>query len=111
MVKVKMLRPIGGYEEGDTRDLSAADAKRLEARGAVQIVDGKKADKRATANKSEGRSKADKAEGGSKATKSEARATTTRTSGTGNRGTEVRGTISTAPGGTGGAAAGAGGGE
>ena len=38
LVKVKMLRAIGGFEEGDERELSAADAKRLEARGVVKIV-------------------------------------------------------------------------
>lgn len=38
MVKVKMLRALGGYQEGDTRELSSADAKRLAARGVVQIT-------------------------------------------------------------------------
>lgn len=37
-VRVKMLRPVGGYEEGAFRTLGVADAERLEARGAVEIV-------------------------------------------------------------------------
>lgn len=37
-IKVKMLRAIGGYAEGDERELSATDAKRLEARGVVKIM-------------------------------------------------------------------------
>jgi hypothetical protein len=40
-VKVKVLRHQTGdeaYEPGDTRELSLADAKRLEATGAVKIV-------------------------------------------------------------------------
>jgi hypothetical protein len=37
-VSVKMLRSIGGYREGATRELSAADAKRLGDRGLVEIT-------------------------------------------------------------------------
>lgn len=40
-IKVKMLRAIGGYAVGDERDLSTADAKRLEARGVARIVKAK----------------------------------------------------------------------
>lgn len=47
-VKVKLLRPLNGAEIGSTAEYSEADAKRLEARGAVEIV--KKAEK-APANK------------------------------------------------------------
>lgn len=43
LVKVKMLRAVGGFEEGDERELSAADAKRLEARGVVKVAGGKSA--------------------------------------------------------------------
>lgn len=38
LVKVKMLRGLGGFAEGDERELSAADAKRLEGRGVVKTV-------------------------------------------------------------------------
>lgn len=38
LVKVKMLRAVGGFAVGDERELSAADAKRLEARGVVRIL-------------------------------------------------------------------------
>lgn len=41
LVKVKMLRAVGGFDEGDERELSAADAKRLEARGVVKIMGAK----------------------------------------------------------------------
>lgn len=42
-VKVKVLRAVGGYAIGDERDLSPVDAKRLEARGIVQILKAKAA--------------------------------------------------------------------
>lgn len=37
-VKVKLLRPLMGGKEGSTVEYDEADAKRLEARGAVEIV-------------------------------------------------------------------------
>lgn len=43
-VKVKVLRHLQGdeaYEPGDTRELSRADAERLAATGAVEIVGAK----------------------------------------------------------------------
>jgi hypothetical protein len=36
--KVKLLRPLDGDKEGDTVVFTAADAKRLEGRGAVEIL-------------------------------------------------------------------------
>lgn len=50
-VKVKMLRGVGGFEEGATREMSAADAKRLAARGVVEITG--KSVSAAPANKAE----------------------------------------------------------
>lgn len=38
MVNVKVLRAVGGFEEGDTRELAEADAKRLAGRGVVRII-------------------------------------------------------------------------
>jgi hypothetical protein len=40
-VKVKMLRAVGGFAEGAERELSASDAKRLEARGVVEVTKAK----------------------------------------------------------------------
>lgn len=37
-VKVKLLRPLNGQEVGTEAEYSEADAKRLEACGAVRIV-------------------------------------------------------------------------
>ncbi|WP_447910566.1 hypothetical protein [Brevundimonas bullata] len=37
-VKVKVLRDVGGFAVGDERELSPSDAKRLEARGIVEIL-------------------------------------------------------------------------
>lgn len=37
-VRVKMLRAVGGFKEGDARRLSVGDAERLQARGVVEIV-------------------------------------------------------------------------
>lgn len=42
-IKVKLLRPLDGKEVGAIVEYSDADAKRLEQRGAVQIVGGKAA--------------------------------------------------------------------
>ena len=38
MFEVKLLRPLDGKSEGDTAEYPEADAKRLEARGIVEIV-------------------------------------------------------------------------
>jgi hypothetical protein len=38
LVKVTVLRAVGGYAEGDTRELSPADAKRLGDRGVVKAI-------------------------------------------------------------------------
>ncbi|RZJ01821.1 MAG: hypothetical protein EON90_02095 [Brevundimonas sp.] len=43
LVKVKMLRAVGGYAVNDEREVSQADAKRLEARGIVRVLKGKAA--------------------------------------------------------------------
>lgn len=37
-VKVKVLRGVGGFAVGDERDLSPSDARRLAARGIVEIL-------------------------------------------------------------------------
>lgn len=37
-IKVKLLRPLDGKEVGATAEYSDADAKRLEQRGAVEII-------------------------------------------------------------------------
>lgn len=52
LVKVEMLRALGGYAEGDERELSPGDAKRLEARGVVRIIKAK-AEPTAPRNKAE----------------------------------------------------------
>lgn len=44
-VKVKLLRPLNGREIGETAEYDSADAKRLAARGVVQIVKAKAAAK------------------------------------------------------------------
>lgn len=38
LVKVEVLRAVGGYAEGEEREVTAADAKRLEARGVVRVI-------------------------------------------------------------------------
>lgn len=38
MVQVKLLRPLDGRNIGDTADYPEADAKRLAARGTVEIA-------------------------------------------------------------------------
>lgn len=38
LVKVKVLRALGGFEVNAERELSQSDAKRLEARGVVKII-------------------------------------------------------------------------
>ena len=50
-VKVKLLRPLNGEAVGTTAEYSAADAKRLAASGAVQIINTKA--EAAPANKAE----------------------------------------------------------
>lgn len=37
-IKVKLLRPLDGKDEGDTAEYPERDAKRLEQRGAVKII-------------------------------------------------------------------------
>lgn len=51
-VKVKMLRGVGGFEEGASRELSATDARRLVDRGVAELIGGAKAE-RALDNKME----------------------------------------------------------
>lgn len=46
---VKLLRPVDGKEVGSIVEYPDPDAKRLEARGAVEIVKGKAAEKAAPA--------------------------------------------------------------
>jgi hypothetical protein len=41
-IKVKLLRPLDGKDVGETAEYPASDAKRLESRGAVEIVGGRK---------------------------------------------------------------------
>lgn len=50
-VKVKLLRPLNGEAIGSTAEYSSADAKRLAASGAVQIISAKA--ETAPANKAE----------------------------------------------------------
>jgi len=44
---VKLLRPVDGKEVGSIAEYPDADAKRMEQRGAVEIVKGKPAEKAA----------------------------------------------------------------
>lgn len=41
LVKVEVLRAIGGFAVGAEREVTPADAKRLEARGHVRILQSK----------------------------------------------------------------------
>lgn len=61
MVSIKMLRAVGGYDVGDEREVSQADAKRLVDRGIAERV-AEKADKKRTSNKAEGASSGNKAD-------------------------------------------------
>jgi hypothetical protein len=63
MVKVKLLRPLDGKAEGETAEYPEADAKRLDARGVVQII-GTKADP-APANKARPAAPSNKSKKGS----------------------------------------------
>jgi hypothetical protein len=58
MPKVKMTRPIGGFAQGDERELSQADAQRLVDRGAAEFVG--KARGAAERNKSKGAAQSNK---------------------------------------------------
>lgn len=42
MQKVKLLRPLDGKPEGAVASYTAADAKRLEARGLVELIEDEK---------------------------------------------------------------------
>lgn len=61
MQKVKLLRPLDGKPEGSIVEYSEADARRLEARGLVRIVQEKQEPApenkaaRAPANKAKGK--------------------------------------------------------
>lgn len=50
MIKVKLLRPLDGKAEGGTAEYPDLDAKRLERRGAVEII-GKVKEAQPTENK------------------------------------------------------------
>jgi hypothetical protein len=52
-VKVKLLRPLNGLEVGSTAEYHKADAKRLEARGAVKVIGEVKSEDGAPQNKKE----------------------------------------------------------